>query len=127
MKGIYFIVCLWLLGLILLSPNAQAQKKKQKEATDKTTGPGSIQIEKDLAKFEDFVIKAQKHGVSHLTITNNIPMSFWQFDTEGDPYPAWYIHQPNLLKIFPPAKLRPYINTTYAEKVAYIFRLLAIL
>ena len=122
MKRIYIIVYLWLLGLILLSPNAQAQKKKQKEATDKTTGPGSIQIEKDLAKFEDFVIKAQKHGVSHLTITNNIPMSFWQFDTEGDPYPAWYIHQPNLLKIFPPAKLRPYINTIYAEKVAYIFK-----
>jgi hypothetical protein len=78
-------------------------------------------IKEELAKFETFVQIAKKHGATHVKITDNIPFAFWQFDTEGDPYPAWYIHQPSLMKIFPPAKLERYINMEYAEKIAAIF------
>jgi hypothetical protein len=78
-------------------------------------------IEENLEKFEVFVAKAKENGATHVRITDNIPHSFWQFDTEGDPYPAWYIHQPTLFKIFTPDKLKPYMNMEYAEKVASIF------
>ncbi len=78
-------------------------------------------IDDELKKFELFVKRVSEHGVTHITITNNIPNAFWQFDTEGDPYPVWYYQSPSLFKIFPPDRLKPYVNIEYAEKIAAIF------
>jgi hypothetical protein len=55
-------------------------------------------IEQQLEKFETFVIKAKEHGATHVRLTENIPPSLYQFDVEGDPYPAWYIYHADLLK-----------------------------
>lgn len=107
-KSIPFILIMLTLGQMSFAQKETSNLEKQL-------------IQEDLLKFEAFVQKAKEHGATHVRITDNIPPALWQFDTVGDPYPAWYIHQPSLMKIFPPAKLRPYINTEYAEKVAEIF------
>jgi hypothetical protein len=78
-------------------------------------------IEDELIKFEEFVKIASENGATHVVITNDIPHAFWQFDTEGDPYPAWYAQNPSLFKIFPPDRLKSYVNIGYAEKIAAIF------
>lgn len=78
-------------------------------------------IQQELEKFEAFAAKAKEHGATHVNITENIPPALWQFDTKGDPYPAWYMYHASLLKIFPPEKLQPYVNMDYAKKVAGIF------
>jgi hypothetical protein len=77
-------------------------------------------IEQQLEKFETFVIKAKEHGATHVRLTENIPPSLYQFDVEGDPYPAWYIYHADLLKVFPPARLKPYVNMKYAELLALL-------
>ncbi len=106
-RGFVSILIVLLLGQISF---AQATTKQEKQL-----------IQEELLKFEAFVVKAKEHGATHVRITDNIPHAFWQFDTKGDPYPAWFIHQPSLLKIFPPARLKPYMNMEYAEKIAAIF------
>lgn len=76
----------------------------------------------DSEEFERNTIRAKRAGVTHLLITEHFPPALWQFDVPGDPYPAWYIYQPGLLKIFPPASLQRYVNPEYAETVAGIFQ-----
>lgn len=73
-------------------------------------------------QFERNAVRAKRAGVTHVLITEDLPPALWEFDTPGDPYPAWYIYHPSLLKIFPPAALRPYVSTDYAEAVAGIFQ-----
>jgi len=74
----------------------------------------------DLAGFERAVQKAKAAGCTHMVVSNNLPKAFWEYDTAGDPYPAWYIHHPGLLIIFPPDAVRPYISADYAQKAADI-------
>jgi len=74
-----------------------------------------------LGEFERYAARAKQVGATHVVITNDIPPGLWQFDTPGDPYPAWFIYQPGILKIFPPAGVRPYVDAAYAEKVAALF------
>ncbi|HWB83336.1 MAG TPA: hypothetical protein VG675_04295 [Bryobacteraceae bacterium] len=76
----------------------------------------------DLAEFERFAIRAKQLGATHVVITDDLPPALWQFDTPGDPYPAWFIYQPGLLKIFPPAEVAPYENRDYSEKVAALLQ-----
>jgi hypothetical protein len=74
-----------------------------------------------LADFERYAARAKQLGATHVVITNDIPPALWQFDTPGDPYPAWFVYQPAIMKIFPPAELRPYVDTAYAERIAALF------
>lgn len=71
----------------------------------------------DIEDFEDFVKKAKKVGATHINISNSIPLAFWQYDTPGDPYPAWYVMRGNLLKVFPPDPVAKHIPKDYREKV----------
>jgi len=100
MKAIFILA-----ALILIVPNLQAQKNRQKE----------------LAEFENFVITAQKHGATHVNITFNVPPALWQYDVPNDPYPEWYVIQPSLMKIFPNSQIESYVDMEYAERVASIF------
>lgn len=78
-------------------------------------------IQDELKKFDAFAKKASEHGATHVDITKNIPPALWQFDTEGDPYPAWYIYRASLLKIFPRSKCSPMsIWSTRKEWPAYL-------
>lgn len=73
-----------------------------------------------LEEFERNAAVAQELGATHMMISNNLPLATWQMDPPGDPYPAWYIHQIDFLKIFPPPELRPYVNLDHAREVAEI-------
>ncbi len=93
-------------------------------AQDAPRGPASTRdgAPADLEQFERNAIRAKRAGITHVLITEHFPPALWQFDVAGDPYPAWYIYQPGLLKIFPPASLQHYVNPQYAETVAEIFK-----
>lgn len=67
--------------------------------------------------FEDFAKKAKEAGATHVNISNDIPLAFWQYDTPGDPYPAWYVMRGNLLKVFPPEEIAKHIPEEYRKKV----------
>ena len=71
----------------------------------------------NIEDFEDFVKKAKEAGATHINISNDIPLAFWQYDTPGDPYPAWYVMRGNLLKVFPPEPVAKHIPEDYREKV----------
>jgi hypothetical protein len=75
---------------------------------------------KDLAGFERNAAIAKELGATHLVITEHLPLARWQLDPPGDPYPAWFIHQPDFLKLFPPAALRPYVNLEHAQETTGI-------
>jgi hypothetical protein len=74
----------------------------------------------DLAAFEKVAARAKEIGATHLVVTNDLPLAKWEFDVPGDPYPAWYVYRPGLLKIFPPKEVQPYVDSAYAEEVAKI-------
>lgn len=71
-----------------------------------------------LEEFERYAARAKQLGIAHVVITNGLPPAMWQFDTPGDPYPAWYVYQPALLKIFPPSEVRPFVDGAYADRIA---------
>jgi len=75
-----------------------------------------------LEAFERNAARAKQLGATHVTITEDIPPALWEMDVPGDPYPAWYMVHPGLLKIFPPAALEKYVDRDYAEKVAALFQ-----
>jgi hypothetical protein len=109
-------------AMIIFSTKGQNRRGKQINPDNETTSPESIHESEDLKNFEQYVIKAKEIGSTYVDITFNIPPALWQFDTPGDPYPAWYAYRPGLMKIFPPKILQPYINLDYAEKVASLFQ-----
>jgi hypothetical protein len=76
----------------------------------------------DLEAFARIAARAKQLGATHVVITEDIPPALWEMDVPGDPYPAWYMYHPGLLKIFPPAALEKYIDKDYAEKVAALFQ-----
>lgn len=71
----------------------------------------------DFEDFEDFSKRAKESGATHVTITSSLPRSSWQYDTPGDPYPAWYVIKASLLKIATPSSVQKYIPQDYAEEV----------
>jgi hypothetical protein len=107
-----------LAALLLLTINVQAQNRKQK----KSTNSGLISLNEELAKFEQFVVKAKKNGATHVDVTFNVPPALWQYDVPNDPYPEWYVIQPGLMKIFPNDKIRPYVDAKYSERVVALFQ-----
>ena len=76
----------------------------------------------DLAAFERDVAAAKESGATHVAVCDDFPRALWQFDPPDDPYPAWYVHHPNVLKVFPPEELRPFVDLEYADRVARIVK-----
>ena len=64
----------------------------------------------DLDAFERNAARAKQLGATHIVITEDLPPALWEMDVPGDPYPAWYMYHPGLLKIFPPAALEKYVD-----------------
>jgi hypothetical protein len=75
-----------------------------------------------LEAFEHTAARARQLGATHVVITEDIPPALWEMDVPGDPYPAWYMYHPGLLKIFPPAALSRFVDRDYAERVAALFQ-----
>src|SRR5208283_1404039 len=75
-----------------------------------------------LEAFERNAARARQLGATHVAITEDLPPALWQMDVPGDPYPAWYMYQPDLLKTFPPAALEKYVDRDYAERVAALLQ-----
>lgn len=73
-------------------------------------------------EFEEAVGKCSDCGATHLVITENLPLANWQFDTPGDPYPAWYAHQPGLLKTYPPASILPFVDKEHAARTQEVLK-----
>jgi hypothetical protein len=73
-----------------------------------------------LAAFEQEAAAAQARGASHLSVTAGLPPALWEFDSPGDPYPAWYVNQQSFLKIFTPKELEPFVDQTWARRTAHL-------
>jgi hypothetical protein len=84
-------------------------------AAASSTGPTA-----DLARFERRAALSKEMGATHMSITEDLPPSLWQFNPPGDPYPAWFVYRVSLLKIFPPKELQPYVDMKYAGEIAGI-------
>ncbi|MGA2233741.1 MAG: hypothetical protein ABSH22_22780 [Tepidisphaeraceae bacterium] len=74
----------------------------------------------DLAAFDRAAATAKSLGATHMVVTSDLPRAQWEYDTPGDPYPAWYVEHPGLLKVFPPDELRPYVSADYAAQISGI-------
>ncbi len=74
----------------------------------------------DLAAFDRDAAAARESGGTRLSITTGLPPSMWQFDPPDDPYPGWFVHQPSILKIFPPPELQPFVSLDYAARAVRI-------
>lgn len=71
--------------------------------------------------FEQFVARAKKAGATHIQINaEDLPLAYWEMTPPGDPYPAWVISNPGILKTFTPGALRQYIPQETAEQVIRI-------
>ena len=71
-----------------------------------------------LAAFESEAAAAKERGATHLSVTTGLPPALWEFDSPGDPYPAWYVGQQSFLKIFAPKELRPFVDAVWADRTA---------
>jgi hypothetical protein len=74
----------------------------------------------DLVRFDRDAAAAKESGGTRLAITTGLPPSLWQFDPPDDPYPGWFVHQPSILKIFPPQELQPFVSLDYAARAVKI-------
>jgi hypothetical protein len=76
-----------------------------------------------ISEFEEFVKQAKGYGATHIQIqAEDLPFTWWQMDTPGDPYPAWVITNPGLLKTFIPKLLKKSIPDTDAKKIVAILK-----
>jgi len=73
----------------------------------------------DLAFFEHKVKLAKDLGATQIVITDGLPPAMWELD-KSDPYPAWFFNHATLFKIFPPARIRPFVDAAYAQRVQRI-------
>jgi hypothetical protein len=73
-----------------------------------------------LAAYDKEAAAAKERGVSRLSVTTGLPPALWEFDSPGDPYPAWYVAQASVLKIFTPAELRPFVDMAWANRTAHL-------
>ncbi len=76
-----------------------------------------------LEEFKAFAENAKKLGATHITITaEDLPIRYWELKPPEDPYPAWVITNPGLLKLLPPEPLKPYIPLQYGQEVIQILQ-----
>jgi hypothetical protein len=90
------------------------------QALNASASSSSTHATADLARFERRAALARELGGTHVSITEDLPPSLWQFDPPDDPYPAWFVYRVSLLKIFPPPELQPYVDMNYAGQIAGI-------
>ncbi|MBD3386492.1 hypothetical protein GF407_16415 [candidate division KSB1 bacterium] len=77
----------------------------------------------DLEEFKSFAEHAKQLGATHITITaEDLPIRYWELKPPEDPYPAWVITNPGLLKLLPPEPLKPYIPLQYGQDVIKILQ-----
>jgi hypothetical protein len=93
--------------------NAQAPLKNDAESARRDA--------ENIAFFERKATLAKELGATFVSISEEVPPAMWQFDPPDDPYPAWFINRPSLLKVFPPKEVQPYVDMAYAERIAKIF------
>ncbi len=77
----------------------------------------------DIEEFEQFALEAKESGATHIQINaEDLPLAYWQMEPPGDPYPAWVISNPGLLKTFVPNALVKYLPEAkeVAKKVSNI-------
>ena len=99
------------LGLALLSRPLAAQAP--------SAGPDIASRDAaGLAAYDKEAADAQARGATHLSVTTGLPPALWEFDSPGDPYPAWYVAQQSFLKIFTPKELQPYVDQAWASRTA---------
>lgn len=105
---------MFLLFFLLLSPSVFSQPDKYKQVVF-----GCYTT--DLDNFEEFVIESKESGATHVQINaEDLPLAYWEMTPVGDPYPAWAITNPGILKTFIPDELTKYIPHQTADKVATI-------
>lgn len=75
-----------------------------------------------LDQFEVAARKSAESGATHIVVTEDLPVAQWQYDTPGDPYPAWYAFQPGLLKTFPPKEICSFMDAAHAKQVGDILQ-----
>ena len=75
-----------------------------------------------LEDFEKNSKRAKELGATHILITENLPPAMWQYEQTGDPYTAWFVNNPSLLKLFMPEKVKPFVDVKYAEKVVKMLK-----
>ncbi len=64
----------------------------------------------NIEEFEQFAIEAKEAGATHVQVNaEDLPLAYWQMQPAGDPYPAWVISNPGLLKTFIPDALVKYL------------------
>jgi len=72
--------------------------------------------------FEKNAKRAKDLGATHVIITENLPPAMWQYEETGDPYTAWFVNNPSLIKLFIPEKVKPFVDVEYAQRVVGIFK-----
>ncbi len=69
-------------------------------------------------EFQDFAHQVKALGATHVMITaEDLPLAYWELKPKNDPYPAWVMTNPGLLKIAPPAPIAPFIPSDYSKKI----------
>lgn len=75
-----------------------------------------------LEEFETHARRAKELGATHIMITADLPPAMWQYEESGDPYTAWFVINPGLLKIFPPEAVAPFVDTEFAGEVVDLLK-----
>ena len=75
-----------------------------------------------LEDFETHARRAKELGATHIMITADLPPAMWQYEQSGDPYTAWFVINPGLLKIFPPEKVQPFVDTEFAQEIVDLLK-----
>jgi hypothetical protein len=75
-----------------------------------------------IEDFEKLCLQSKQLGATHILLTEDLPRSLWQYEETGDPYCAWFIAQPALMKVFPPEAVKPFMNAEYSKQVVNILK-----
>jgi hypothetical protein len=110
---IYRHLCLLIIALSL--PGTGHAQALNASAAASSTGTTA-----DLARFERRAALSKEMGATHVSITEDLPPSLWQFNPPEDPYPAWFVYRVSLLKIFAPKDVQPFVDMKYAGEITQI-------
>ncbi|MEO5493669.1 MAG: hypothetical protein ABIR08_06545 [Sphingomonas sp.] len=106
------------LPVIALAVTAMPAMSRQPDVAAKPTGEAARDAA-DLALFAHKVALAKDVGATQIVVTEGLPPALWELD-RSDPYPGWFINHATLFKIFPPARIRPFVSEAYAQRVQRI-------
>jgi len=85
--------------------------------TSAVTAPHTASRDSEnLARFEHKAALLRDLGATHMVITEGLPIARWK-QGPSDPYPAWFVHHADVLTIFPPDMLRPYVDMDSASQI----------